>query len=90
MTEDEMKQTWCPDAMVISINMGAGNRPHPQGAHTPEFRAMCLCLGRQCSAWRWELTDAGKRMLDMEGLDVLVQKSAPNKLHGYCGRAGAP
>lgn len=95
MTEAEMKQTWCPDARAESgpdeettANRAPGNKPDID----------CLCLGRQCSAWRWDdvpnpayaewrKTNEWRVMADWATAPPPTIKSTTD---GYCGRAGRP
>jgi hypothetical protein len=78
MTEQEMKQTWCPHARVpgydyegnyngTSINRPENTAPWPK------------CIGRGCSQWRWTISP-------------MQAESRPSKTEpsGYCGLAGKP
>ena len=94
MTEDEMKQTWCPDARAAAhdgvgaptLNRGGGGVPDPY----------CLCLGRQCSAWRWDdLPNPAFiewRRQHSWTASVLGVEEPPQTIKsttdGYCGRGG--
>ena len=93
MTEDEMKKTWCPDARVDASddNAPSYNRFRPADG----IPAGAMCLGRQCSAWRW---DKVEHAIAPEGQPAstwpdLAVFHPPERLlirHGYCGRAGRP
>lgn len=95
MTEDEMKQTWCPDARFVDAAQTAtgefvGDQQSWNRRRYISNTGMvetCLthCLGRQCSAWRWEPLSAG--MIGPSGPANDQQRS---DTHGYCGRAGRP
>lgn len=75
MTEDEMKQTWCPDARVDSTG---SNRPNA-GPNVDVSAGWPPCIGRGCSQWRWR---------DMSDPNLARPDLAQH--HGYCGRAGRP
>lgn len=94
MTEDEMKLTWCPDARAPANTAGsqAMNRTlSGKWQHT-------LCLGRQCSAWRWDPVPNPAyvewRLTNSWAGTMLAEEPPPATLKsttdGYCGRAGRP
>ena len=98
MTEQEMMQTWCPDARATAID-GVGNAGVNRG-EDDDHMSYCLCLGRRCSSWRWE------RVPNPAYAEWYAQRSnnglmttdwhtaPPSTIHsttdGYCGRTGAP
>lgn len=101
MTEDEMKQTWCPDARLNRPGSSpmAYNRilePHDPPGFVPNGTR---CLGRQCSSWRWDdvpnpaYAEFRKKhsslslMVDWSTSPPATLKSTTD---GHCGRAGRP
>ncbi len=97
MTEDEMKQTWCPDARAAAYSAGSPTMNRGQRGEPDED---CLCLGRRCSAWRWERVPNPAyaewyAQRSTNGLMTTDWHTAPpstirSTTDGYCGRAGAP
>lgn len=109
MTEDEMKQTWCPEARVICATVTATAVKFPGGqgplnryqvpvGHQEMMPGGALCLGRQCSAWRWDDVPnpayAEYRRTHGAGLIVFHDEAPPSTIKsatdGHCGRAGRP
>lgn len=77
MTEQEALTKWCPQRGRI--------KSPAERALSP---GMC-CIGSACMAWRWELTEHGKRELSFGRLDT-TKKHDGAMLAGFCGLAGQP
>lgn len=77
MTEQEMKQTWCPHVRVPDLITGgfAPNRDAKGG-----FDNRHSCYGRVCSQWRWEKVEGPV----VDGKPTQAQ----SETDGYCGLAG--
>ena len=98
MTEEEMKQTWCPDARVAEDDSPPYNRLWRKPDAVP---VGAQCLGSKCSAWRWQANEpkcevhAGDPARPFITTTELAQRRLYTVIRvlpreGYCGRAGRP
>jgi len=81
MTEDELKQKWCPFARVMNINGDGGGNRWDNSAVPAASPNGSLCIGSQCAAHRVQ-----------GGVEMRVGVEPPTMVYGdhYCGLAGWP
>ena len=104
MTEEELKQTWCPHVRTGRLTMGMAVNRHvaddPEGGGVYDATR---CRGSGCSQWRWVqsqtyMTPKGDKPPPVvgEGAWVIYMSSDHydyyrlEPRHGYCGLAGKP
>lgn len=99
MTEDEMKQTWCPHLRVAGEGLGipAANAVVAPGGRGVILRSGFNCLGRGCSQWRWddvpnpayaEHIEKNRHVMLTYGMGASPPATLKSATDGHCGRAG--
>lgn len=79
MTEDEMKTRTCHKTLAPVVWADGNLRFSPQ-----------LCIGSDCTAWRWQKSATGKitGLIFKEGIVVNPGTPELEIVGGYCGLAG--